>query len=261
MTPYEAYHYPDFTAMAYRDMLVSAKEHYTFVDLRNKDGVDGPTIINRHDIDFSVQRALSMAVIEESLGIRSVYFVNPHSEFYNPLERSLADILSKMRDLGHDIGLHFDSHYWGVTNANALDRYLSIDRDILENALGIEVTSFSFHNTTPFTMSCDADEYAGLANAYARSLFDRYKYCSDSNGYWRYDRMPSLIGSRAHPHLYLLTHPVWWTNEVLSPWEKIVRAVRGRADAGLDLYRSHLQKMGMQNIGYEDSMTDRQVGP
>lgn len=51
------------------------------------------------------------------------------------------------------------------------------------------------------------------------------KYCSDSNGYWRYERMMNVIKESQSEHLHLLTHPEWWTEDVMSPWEKYKDAV------------------------------------
>jgi hypothetical protein len=232
-------------------MLKSALGYYTFVNFRNYSSQIGPSIINRHDLDFSIHRALDLARIENKLGISSTYFVNPHCEFYNPLERTIADILLEIQALGHELGLHFDSHYWGISSQSELEKYLKIDYEILEKALDIKIFAFSFHNTTPFTMSCKDNEYGGLLNAYAETIFDKFKYCSDSNGYWRFQRMPELVASREFENLQLLTHPEWWTNEISSPWQKIQRAIVGRSNANLLFYKTHLKKFGMLNIDFK----------
>jgi hypothetical protein len=247
----DKYFFNDFTTFAYEEMLKSALGYYSFVNFRNHGGHKGPTIINRHDLDFSIHRALDLARIENKLGISSTYFVNPHSEFYNPLERNIADMLIEIQALGHELGLHFDSHYWGISNQYELDKFLKIDQEIIEKALDIEIFAFSFHNTTPFTMSCKETEYGGLLNAYSATIFAKFHYCSDSNGYWRFQRMPELITSREYEHLQLLTHPEWWTSEIMSPWQKIQRAINGRSNANLLFYITHLNKFGMLNIDHE----------
>lgn len=245
------YFFSDFTTAAYEQMLKSALDYYSFVDFTNYNTHPGPTIINRHDLDFSIHRALDIARIENRLGIKSTYFVNPHSEFYNVLERVISDTLLEIKNLGHELALHFDSHYWGISHQAHLDKYLQLDQEILEKILDIKIRAFSFHNTTTFTMSCKEDMYGGLINAYGSSIFEKFKYCSDSNGYWRFQRMPDLISSRQFQHLQLLTHPEWWTPEILSPWQKIQRAIVGRSTANLIFYKSHLKKFGMLNIDYE----------
>lgn len=124
-------------------MLKSALGHYCFVNFRNYNSRRGPLIINRHDLDFSIHCALDLASIENKIGISSTYFVNPHCEFYNPLERTIADIQLKTQSLGHELGSHFDSHYWGISNQSELDKYLKIDQQILEKAQHINIHSFS----------------------------------------------------------------------------------------------------------------------
>ena len=242
------YFFADFTTSAYEQMLQSALDYYTFVNFGNYDMHLGPSIINRHDLDFSIHRAVALARIENRLGISSTYFVNPHSEFYNVFERTISNLLLEIKDLGHELALHFDSHYWGISNQSNLDHFLNLDQEILEKILDIKIRAFSFHNTTSFTMSCKNTMYGGLINAYATKIFEKFTYCSDSHGYWRFQRMPNLITSREFDHLHLLTHPEWWTDEVLSPWQKVQRSIIGRSNANLHLYKSHLNKFGMLNI-------------
>ncbi len=44
-------------------------------------------LILRHDVDFSVDRALELAKIENNYGISSTYFFLLHSDFYNIFEK------------------------------------------------------------------------------------------------------------------------------------------------------------------------------
>ena len=39
--------------------------------------------------------------------------------------------------------------------------------ELLENFLEVKIEVFSFHNTTPFTMSCQNYKYGGLINTYS----------------------------------------------------------------------------------------------
>lgn len=65
-------------------------------------------------MEFSPDIALDMAKIENELDVRTTYFFQIHSEFYNIFERYFSDILKEIQSLGHYIGLHFDSHYYNV---------------------------------------------------------------------------------------------------------------------------------------------------
>ena len=70
-----------------------------------------------------------------------------------------------------------------------------------------------------------------MLHAGARSVRDDYAYISDSNGYWRFDRLPEVIAAGAHERLHVLTHPEWWQEEAMSPRERILRCIAGRGAA------------------------------
>lgn len=80
------FNFNDFTLSNYRSLLSLALTKYEF-RLFNQEYLH-KSILLRHDLEFSVPIALRMAEIEAELGIRSTYFVQLHSEFYNMLEKS-----------------------------------------------------------------------------------------------------------------------------------------------------------------------------
>ena len=62
----------------------------------------------------------------------------------------------------------------------------------------------------------------GRYHTYMPEFFSNIKYCSDSEGLWKYDNPESLINDTNIKTLHLLTHPIWWTTpEDLSPGQKI----------------------------------------
>jgi hypothetical protein len=69
--------------------------------------------------------------------------------------------------MGHVIGLHFDSHFYGITNEQDLNDKLIFEKGILENLFNIEVKQFCFHITNEFTLSCNKDSYGGMLNAFS----------------------------------------------------------------------------------------------
>ena len=54
-------------------------------------------VILRHDIDYSLDKAVALAELERELGVSSTYFVLLTSEFYNLLSK---DNLSKISKIG-----------------------------------------------------------------------------------------------------------------------------------------------------------------
>ncbi len=83
----------------------------------------------------------------------------------------------------------------------------------------------------------------------ARSVRDDYAYISDSNGYWRFDRLPEVIADGAHERLHVLTHPEWWQEVAMAPRDRILRCISGRARAAEATYDALLADNGRVNVG------------
>ena len=101
----------DFTEAEYRRLIRLAGTHYRFESYETT--TSDPHVIWRHDVDASPHRAARLAAIEAEEGARSVYCFLLHSPFYNLLEREVADRARAALDLGHGLGLHFDTSFYG----------------------------------------------------------------------------------------------------------------------------------------------------
>ncbi len=178
-----------------------------------------------------MHRAANLAEIEAREGAFATFFVNPHCSFYNLLEPAVTARARRIAALGHEIGLHFDSGAYGqVTwSAEALEQAVDRERRLMEMILEISIRSVSWHNPDMSNLlEFDAEEIAGLQNAYSLRMREQYTYCSDSNGYWRFKPMSEVI-AEDHPRLHLLTHPGWWLEMAMPASERIDRAILGRA--------------------------------
>ncbi|HXH18123.1 MAG TPA: hypothetical protein VNJ07_03480 [Chitinophagales bacterium] len=214
------YHFSDFTYENYDRLLCFAKKKYVFRTYENFHKSEN-FIIWRHDVDFSVHSAYELAKIEAENKVQGVYFFHLHSEYYNLLEQEITTLVKKIIELDHHIGIHFDSHYYKIRTENDIEQYLIFEKNIIERLFSVEVKVFSFHNTNDFVMGCQKWKYAGLINTYAEYFQKEVGYCSDSNGHWIYDRLEDLLASRKHQRLQVLTHPVWWQKEVMSPKQRV----------------------------------------
>jgi hypothetical protein len=224
------YNFDDFTVKNYRALLRRAKSNYKFI--RYQDACSSstePSTLWRHDIDASVHRALSLAEIEAEEGAIASYFVQISCNFYNIFEADVKGSLRKIQSLGHDIGLHFDPSCYQVNDVKQLVRWMDFEKRTLEDLLEQKVTIFSFHVPTNIPDEFIRRQYEGMTNVYSAEIVNRFKYCSDSNGYWRHDRLADVIDAKENPYLHVLTHPEYWTEDVMSPYEKIERCVSGRA--------------------------------
>ncbi|MBI4647021.1 MAG: hypothetical protein HY738_10635, partial [Bacteroidia bacterium] len=119
----EKYLFKDFTFKEYRELLEIASQNYIFRNFTNFQENEN-FIIWRHDVDFSLINAWELAKIEKEYNIKSTFFILLHSEFYNPLEYNSYKMLNEIKNSGHDIGLHFDSHFYKADSIECIEKYL-----------------------------------------------------------------------------------------------------------------------------------------
>lgn len=242
------YHFADFTHKEYETMLQTAKSKYEF-RLYEEIQPEDSFVLWRHDIDFSVEASLALAKLETANQVRSTFFIHLHSEFYNPLERQTADKIREIVALGHDIGLHFDFGFYD-RDTPKLEHYLGLEKEILECTFQRKIKVFSFHNPTEFELTCENYQYSNMVNTYAEFFKQQVGYCSDSNGYWRHERMKDYLLGTSEPRLQILTHPNWWHEETLSPKQKIVSCIEQRATSTYAQYEATLALHNRENIDW-----------
>jgi hypothetical protein len=241
-----------FTQSEYRVLLEKTMAQYACVGFEVLDSQILPDrfAIIRHDIDISPTYALALAKLEASLDIRATFTILLTGEFYSPFEASTRDVLREISSLGHDIGLHFDSAWHQINSEEQLEEAIQWETETLNRLLRLnddqQVQMFSFHNTTPFTMSCKQSHYAGLRNAYAGLLQDNLQYISDSNGYWIYRSWDKLL-NEGHNRIQVLTHPVWWRQIDAEPAEKVCCELEDRSKRLWVTYRRLLEGGGRVN--------------
>ena len=154
------YHFSDFTLNEYEGLIDLAKKNYNFKSYVDFD-LGARDILWRHDIDMSPELALDTAIIESKKGIKSTYFILLHSDFYNLINPYNYNIIKKIITLGHNIGLHFDPFFFNIKTESELDEKIIFEKDILEKIFEIKINVFSFHNNTPFTLSCEKETTEG----------------------------------------------------------------------------------------------------
>ena len=182
----------DFTIEKYRILLEMALSNYVPRTFHSYEAGEKCFIV-RHDVDFSLNRALALAEIESELGISTCYLVDPHSMFYNLAEKNQVAMLREILELGHTSGLHFDANFFGIENESELDSLVREEAEWIEYLTGGCPSVLSFHNPTEGHLSWRADSYGDLVNAYSASLMGSVSYISDSNGYWRYRELQKVL--------------------------------------------------------------------
>ena len=258
--------YEDFTIQNYIEILDIAKETYDFVffnELKNNNR-EKPIILWRHDVDISCHRALELANLEYDRGIKSTYFILLHSPFYNIFEKDIASIILQINEMGHQIGLHFDIGFYNVLSKEELALKVKHEKNIIEDIIDEPLYSLSLHNPNPDTLNYDnytieeisqlypqyfSNEISGLINTYGK-FFRDIPYISDSNGYWRFDYLKDVLQLQKnyYDRLHVLLHPEWWVPETMSPRNRVLRAIEGRAKSAILNYDLLLEKCGRKNV-------------
>lgn len=245
MTNREKYIFDDFTFDNYRRLIILAKSKgFQFILHKDEYVPERKDIIWRHDVEFEPDYALRMAQIEHEEDVKATYFFQLHSPYYNVLDPHYREVFHQINDMEHCVGLHFDSAYWGIVSEDQLNGFIILDKEYLEKNMGVEIDTFSFHNTTPFTQSCLEYKYGGLINVYSSYFKERYNYCGDSLGYWRFDRLEDVLNDDNVKHLQVLTHDANWNEEVLSPRKRFAKVMNDRAARLIDEQVNGLHKMG-----------------
>ena len=236
----------EFTEANYRRLLVLAAERYAFCDY-GQEVRDRRSVAWRHDVDYSPHRALALARLENTQGLHCIYHVLVTGRYYSVFEPEIAEIFGAIAGLGHSLGLHFDLDVLGeqaAVDADAVLRRIALEKEILEAVTGEQLRSMSFHN---YGLNqgrlLEQETIFGMTNIAATSVRSRYKYVSDSNGIWRFDRLEDVLG-QDHHRLHVLTHPEWWTPTAMSPLDRLDRCIAGRARAGRSLYVGLLKRDG-----------------
>lgn len=245
------YYYEDFTLNNYRKLLQLAKKSYSFASYPEYD-CQRRQILLRHDVDYSMCRAVPLAEIEKEEGVKSTYFVFSHSEGYNLFETEVSKMLKKIIGFGHDVGLHIDYGFYREIMDEQRDAEKVIKNEIaqIENTFSCKVSAVSFHQPEHrVALNLTDDRIAGVVNAYSEYIASNYQYCSDSNGYWRFLRLEDLLMDASEERMQILLHPIWWTNEILTPAERVSGYYQKQAEHKYDLYCEDMRKCKRINIG------------
>lgn len=177
----------------------------------------------RHDVEFSVEKAYDMARLEhELLGVNSSYFFQIRNYSYNPLALKNLQLIRKIADMGHKIGLHVNTS--GLEDSKQIDHFIKNDCALLERGLGLPIERFSLHRPS-FKLLNARIQINGLINTYDDLYFHLYEkdkpqqlnvhYFSDSEHRWKYGSPLEQLNP-AIQKIQLLIHPYSWSEQGLD---------------------------------------------
>ncbi len=222
----------DFTHESYLELLAFIQSlDYRVVPFRDLPA-SGPYVILRHDIDFSIDKAIEMAALDRQAAVHSTFFVLLTAPYYNALHERSLDGLQEIVAMGHEVGLHYDCT--GFDRLTPVEQKQRVDRLVacLEDHLGIHVTSISQHKPTESNVK---PEIPGYMDAYSRPFFKEIAYVSDSRMMFRVPDLRAFF--RDHPRSQALIHPIWWhAQKKTRPevFDYISRQLHTSLDAMLD---------------------------
>lgn len=147
----------DFTLSTYKQLLESLiRAGYSFQTVEQFVNLPADkVVVLRHDVDLQCRNALMTARIEKSLNIQATYYFRIVKESNRP------DIILQIRELGHEIGYHYED--------------LSICNGDYEKALkSFENNLAYFREFYPVKTVCMHG--SPLSDYDNRKLWDRYDY-------------------------------------------------------------------------------------
>lgn len=213
-----------FTCESYAALLKKLDtKGYHFKSYNNWQETDRSVIL-RHDVDFSLERAVLFSEIEKSAfpkGVQATYFVLVSTNFYNIHSRTSKKQMRQIIDNGGIIGLHFDETQYDISDELDMQKYVCEESDILSSAIGEKVNVVSMHRPSEKFLSSDM-VFPDIINSYSETYFKGMKYLSDSRRHWR-ENVDEIIGNGIYQRLHLLTHPFWYMQGREDSLEKTLR--------------------------------------
>jgi hypothetical protein len=220
----------DFTLAAYAGYLELARRSgYEFCRFEELERPPELAILLRHDIDFSTRWVAPMAEVEHRCAATATYCFQPDSRNYEIASDATTSAVRTILELGHVLGLHFDAT--AISDDDEVVERVAQEARELGERFGTAIRTVSFH--MPGRRPVGHLELSdGLINTYHPRFFERIGYVSDSNQHWRGKDLAALLRARAHPHLQLLIHPMWWRERPGTMLEKLEGLA---ADLGVDI--------------------------
>ncbi len=219
-----------FNYNEYKNIINIVRNHLPILDFSDVNNHTEKFCVLRHDIEFSIDRAYELAKIERELGVISTYTVQVRNNTYNALSEKNIELMRKIKDLGHHIGLHQNPP---LMKLEKLANYIMADIQILEHFYGFEVDRFAFHRPKKEYLK-NYINLEGKINCYDMRFFQYFDekpdkldvlYLADSNHQWKYGYPLDYDFSEVNK-LQILTHPYSWTKsggDNYSNYQSLIR--------------------------------------
>lgn len=207
-----------FSFSEYKKIIEAIKLTGKYKDYQDINETTEKFILLRHDVEFSVDRAYNLSLLESMLGISTSYFFQLRNNAYNTLSLKNRNLISDIYNRGHHIGIHV--HIENSEDINEVKGIIKKDIQVMEDYLGFKIDRFSFHRPNKMVLKEDL-HIEGLVNVYNHKFFHFYpdiksmdslriKYLSDSMHRWKHGYPVDDLLNRENK-IQILIHPYSWT--------------------------------------------------
>ena len=133
-----------FSYDEYREIISLIQEYLPIVNFNDviDNNLDKYCVI-RHDVEYSLDRALELAKLENELNIKSTYCIQVRNNIYNAISDKNIELVKQIHTLGHEIALHQDPPA-GLDDFG-LQKYLLQDIRVLSMYYDLPIKVFSYH--------------------------------------------------------------------------------------------------------------------
>lgn len=178
----------DFTLKTFKQLLLTLKASgYSFQSVH--DFVVNPldkTVVLRHDSDIWPINDLRMATVENNLGIISTYYFRIPATFN-------ITIISKIRDLGHEIGYHYEdlATYNGNFNLaiNSFSNNLKKMRELYDvKTVSMHGRPLSRWDSRELWQKFKLSDFGIIAEPYLDIDYNKVLYLTENGNRWDGDR-------------------------------------------------------------------------
>lgn len=198
---------------------------------------DKKQVYLRHDIDVSLHRASEMAELDAKHEVNATFFFMVDNDIYNLYSTTHQQIIKRIIQLGHDVGLHFMPKY---EDLDSLNKQLKRETFLLSSLLDYPVSSFSVHRPSPNFLNSEF-QLGDLVNTYNPAYYGPEKYITDSNQHFRCGDPLAFIKQFEGPILQIVIHPIWWSEQGQTLEQKLMKIVEETKKNTIDYLKNNIK--------------------
>ena len=193
----------------------------------------------RHDIDFDLEKAYKIAKIENAIGIKATYFILITTDLYNVLSHKNRNLLNKIKNLNHEIGLHFNASLYN----SDYQKHAKKEAQILSSIIDKKVNSISVHDPTIHGIY---PKFSSFNDAYSTKFFNSKFYLSDAKFDFRGKNPFEIINKIQENHIQISLHPIHYSKDGNKNYLKIFNKLFKKRLLDFD-------QIALKNIKYKEN--------